>query len=181
MGNYINRQTVIDSDTGEILKDKTWLGYDGFNDKGYNYRRRAIHIKYYFDALPCNLKQDELMLLLMLAEIANNENVLVYRVDRKSKFSSIIYKPMDKEYIASHIRFHYGQNKFDRCWRALSKHCIKRIKYHEYMAWAINPAVVSKCREVPIWLYEEFQEYMNPYLSASAIKKFQNKIDSQYS
>lgn len=180
MGNYINRQTIIDSETGEILRDKTWLGYDGFNTKGYNYRRRALSIRYFFDALPCNLSKDEFLLLFLVAELANEENVLVYRVDRKSKFSTILYKPMDKEYISEHIRFKYGMNKFDRCWRNLTKHCLKRIKYHDMTVWAINPSVICKCKEVPIWLYEEFQEYMNPFLSASTIKKFQNKIDNQY-
>ena len=180
MGNYINKKSVIDPETGEIVKEQSWLGYDGFNDKGYKYRRNAVFIRYYFDAIPSNLSKDAFFLLLMIAEIVNEENVLVYRVDRKSKFSSIIYKPMTKEDIAERIRFHYGKNKFERCWRELTKHCLKQIRYYNTLAWALNPAIFSKCKQVPIWLYEEFKEYMNPFLTAMTIKKFQDKIDEQY-
>lgn len=180
LGNLINKKTVIDEDTGEILQEINWKGYDGFNDNGYNYRRRACFIRYYFDALPSNLSEDAWHLLLMIAEIMNEENVLVYRVHRKSKFSNIIYKPLDKEEISERVRFRFGINRFDRCWKELTKHCLKRIKYHEYMAWAVNPAIVSKCKYVPIWLYEEFKTYMNPFLNATTIRKLQNRIDSQY-
>ena len=116
----------------------------------------------------------------MLAEICNEENVLIKRVKRKSKFSNIIYKPMDKEDIMESIRFKYGLNKFDRCWRELCKHCLKRIQYHDYLVWAINPSVVSRCKQIPIWLYEEFQETLNPHLSAITLKKFQEQISNQY-
>lgn len=126
MGNLINKKTIIDSETGEILKEKNWLGYDGFNENGYQYRRKAVHIRYYFDAIPDNLSEGAMMLLFMISEIMNEDNVLVYRVKRKSKFSSIIYKPLDKEDIAERIRYRYGKNKFDRCWRELTKHCIKK-------------------------------------------------------
>ena len=44
MGEYINRKTVIDPETGEIIKENNWVGYDGFNEKGYKYRNKAIHI-----------------------------------------------------------------------------------------------------------------------------------------
>lgn len=181
MGNYINKKAVIDSSTGEILKEQCWLGYDGFNDKGYKYRRNSNFIRYYFDAIPDNLSKDAFLLLVMISELVNDENVLVYRVKRKSKFSSIIYKPMSKEDVAERIRFHYGMNKFDKCWRELTKHCIKKIEYYDNTyVWAVNPAVFSKCKQVPIWLYEEFKEYMNPFLSALTIKKLQEKINSQY-
>lgn len=178
MGQLINRKTVIDSETGEIVKENNWIGYDGFSEEGYKYRSRSLHINYFFDSLPSNMSKDAFLLLLLIAELMNNENVLVYRVERKSKFSSIIYKPLDKEEIASRIRFKYGKNKFDRCWRELTKHCLKRIKYYDYIVWAVNPAVVSKCKYVPFWLYEEFQEYMNPHLTNITIKKLQNKISN---
>lgn len=181
MGHYINKKSVIDSETGEIVKEQRWIGYDGFNEKGYKYRRRANFIRYYFDSIPENLSKESFFLLWMIAEIMNEENVLVYRIKRKSKFSSIIYKPMTKEDIAGRIRFHYGLNKFDRCWRELNKHCLKRVRYYnDTIVWAVNPAIFSKCKEVPIWLYEEFKEYMNPHLSAITIKKFQEKINEQY-
>ena len=180
MGKYFNRKTIIDPETGEIIKEENWLGYDGFNNVGYQYRRKASYIRYYFDALPENLSQNAWVLLFMIAELMNNENVLVYRVERKSKFSTIIYKPLDKDDIAERIRFKYGKNKFDKAWRELTKHCLKKIKYHDYLTWAVNPAVISKCKFVPIWLYEEFKSYMNPYLNATTIKKLQNRINSQY-
>ena len=180
MGNYVNRHTLIDPDTGEILKDQTWLGYDGFTDKGYAYRRRSKFTRYYPDAIPDNLDKNDMLLLFMLAELANDENMLVYKVKRKSKFSNIIYKPMDKEYIQDHLRFHYGDNKFQKSWSHLIRHCVKRFEYRGNFTYGLNPAVISNCQYIPIWLYEEFQEYINPYLSATAIKKFQNKIDSQY-
>lgn len=181
MGNFINRKTIIDSGTGEIIKEQTWLGYDGFNDKGYQYRRKADFIRYYYDSLPQNLSESAMLLLYMIAELMNEENVLVYRVKRKSKFSSIIYKPMDKDYIAEHIRYKYGKNKFDKAWQELKKHCLKRVKYYDYMVWAVNPSVISKCKQIPYWLYEEFQEYLNPHLSAITIKKFSERIkNSQY-
>ena len=33
MGNYINKKVQIDVDTGEVMDEKYWLGYDGFSDK----------------------------------------------------------------------------------------------------------------------------------------------------
>lgn len=178
MGEYINKKTVIDSETGEIISSNNWIGYDGFNDKGYKYRGKAVHISYYFDALPPNLSEGAYLLLFMLGEIMNGDNVLVRRVERKSKFSSIIYKPLDKEDIRERLRFKFGINKFDRCWNELTKKCLKRIDYYGYKVWAVNPAVINKCKFVPFWLYEEFQDSMNPYLSASTIKKLQYKIHS---
>lgn len=179
MGNLINKTTVIDSETGEIMKERQWIGYDGFNDKGYKYRRNATFIRYYFDSLPDNLSENAWQLLLMISEIMNDENVLIYKVKRKSKFSDIVYKPMDKDDIAERIRFKYGQNKFDSAFKELCKHCLKKVEYHDLKnVWAVNPAVISKCKQVPFWLYMEFQEYMNPFLTATALKKMQNKIDS---
>lgn len=178
MGHYINRKTVIDSETGEIMKENNWIGYDGFSDKGYKYRHRAVHIKYFFDSIPNNLSEAAWLLLIMIAEIMTEDNVLVYRVKRKSKFSSIIYKPYDKEEIRKRTRFIYGQNKFDRCWSELNKHCLKKIRYYDYMVWAVNPAVINKCREIPYWLCDEFKDYMTPHLTATTIKKLQNKIDN---
>lgn len=178
MGHYINRKTVIDSETGEIMKENNWIGYDGFSDKGYKYRHRAVHIKYFFDSIPNNLSEAAWLLLIMIAEIMTEDNVLVYRVKRKSKFSTIIYKPYDKEEIRKRTRFIYGQNKFDRCWSELNKHCLKKIRYYDYMVWAVNPAVVNKCREIPYWLCDEFKDYMTPHLTATTIKKLQNKIDN---
>jgi hypothetical protein len=178
MGHYINRKTVIDSETGEIMKENNWIGYDGFSDKGYKYRNRAVHIKYFFDSIPNNLSEAAWLLLIMIAEIMTEDNVLVYRVKRKSKFSSIIYKPYDKEEIRKRTRFIYGQNKFDRCWSELNKHCLKKVRYYDYMVWAVNPAVINKCREIPYWLCDEFKDYMTPHLTATTIKKLQNKIDN---
>ena len=178
MGHYINRKTVIDSETGEIMKENNWIGYDGFSDKGYKYRHRAVHIKYFFDSIPNNLSEAAWLLLIMIAEIMTEDNVLVYRVKRKSKFSSIIYKPYDKEEIRKRTRFIYGQNKFDRCWSELNKHCLKKIRYYDYMVWAVNPAVINKCREIPYWLCDEFKDYMTPHLTATTIKKLQNKLDN---
>jgi hypothetical protein len=179
MGQLLNKKIVIDPETGEIVKEQNWTGYDGFGRKGYKYRSRACCIKYYFDSMPNNISKDATLLLYMIAELMNDENVLIYKVERKSKFSTIIYKPLDKEDISERIRFRYGQNKFDRCWKELTKNCLKRIKYYDITVWAVNPSVISKCREVPIWLYEEFQEYMNPHLSAITIRKLQNMINNQ--
>ena len=180
MGKIINKKVSIDEETGEIIDEKGWIGYDGFTNKGYQYRRRESCIRYFFDSLPDNLSEASWILLMMIAEIINEENLLVYRVKRKSKFSNILYKPMDKEDIMERIRFKYGLNKFDRCWKELCKHCIKRIQYHDYLVWAINPSVVSRCKQIPIWLYEEFQETLNPHLSAITLKKFQEQINNQY-
>lgn len=167
---------MIDPETGEIINEKNWVGYDGFNEKGYRYRSRANYIRYYFDSLPGNFDEDTFLLLFMIAELMNNENILVYRIERKSKFSSIIYKPLLKEDIRERIRYKFGINKFDRCWRELCKSTLKKIQYHDVSAWAVNPSIVSKCRDVPYWLYEEFQETMNPHLSGITINKLQQKI-----
>lgn len=180
MGKLINKKVVIDEETGEIMRQTNWVGYDGFTEKGYQYRRKHTYIRYFFDALPENLSESSWELLIMIAEIMNNENLLVYKVKRKSKFSTIIYKPYDKSEIAERIRFRFGQNKFDKCWRELTTHCLKRIKYKDYMVWAVNPAIISKCKDVPLWLCEEFKNYMLPYLSASTAKKLEEKINNQY-
>ena len=86
MGEYINKKVQIDADTGEVIDEKYWLGYDGFSEKGYKYRNRAVHIRYYFDSLPDNYDESTWTLLMAIAEIMNEENMLVYRVKRKSKF-----------------------------------------------------------------------------------------------
>jgi hypothetical protein len=180
MGKYISKKTVIDPETGEVLTEKSWLGYDGFTENGYRYRTKAAFIRYYFDSLPSNYDSDTLMLLFLIAELMNGENVLVYRVERKSKFSSIIYKPMTKDDIRERIRYKYGINKFDRCWRELTKIALKKIEYHDTQVWAVNPSIVSKCREIPFWLYEAFQYELNPHLSAITIKKLQARVDNYY-
>lgn len=178
MGHYINRKTMIDSETGEVLKESNWVGYDGFSDTGYKYRNRSPHIKYFFDSIPNHLSEGAWTLLFMIAEIMTNDNVLVYRVDRKSKFSTIIYKPLDKDDIRTRIRYPFGMNKFDKCWKELTKHCLKRVQYHQYLVWAVNPTVINKCKEIPFWLCDEFKDYMTPHLTASTIRKLQNKIDN---
>ena len=67
MGKYINRTTMIDPETGEVVKENQWIGYDGFSDTGYKYRNKQIHIKYFFDSLPGNISHDSLFLLFMIA------------------------------------------------------------------------------------------------------------------
>lgn len=176
MSGFINKKTVIDADTGEIVKSCNWFGYDGFSETGYKYRNRSTNPQIFYDSIPGNLSEAAFILLVMIAEIANQDNVLVRRVERKSKFSSIIYKPMDKDDIRERTRYKYGMNKFDKCWTELNKKCIKKVRYYDYLVWAVNPAFICKCKYVPFWLYEEFQEYMNPHLTASAIKKLNDKL-----
>lgn len=177
MGKDIARTTIIDPYTGEIIREKTFVHYDGFNEKGYKYRYRSGGtIKVYPDSIPGSLSEKAFILLYMLAELANEDNVLVYRVDRKSRFSSIVYKALDKESIREKLHWKWGINKFDKAWLELRKHCIKKIRYHQYLVWAINPAVVSKCSQIPPWLYDEFAIYLNPYMSKMAIKKMQNRL-----
>ena len=176
MGNDVIKKTRIDPETGEIINQNTFFYYDGFNDKGYKYRNKAFKITVFPDSIPTTLTKEAFLLLYMMTEIANDENVLVYRITRKSKFSSIIYKPMDKTEIMHRIRFKYGENKFDKYWAELKKHCIKKVQYHEYNAWAINPAVMNRCQQIPPWLYDEFSTYMNPFLSKVVIKKYQNRL-----
>ena len=180
MSGYINKKVVLDSETGEILKENSWFGYDGFNNKGYKYRNRAVFIKYFFDSIPDNLSEGAWTLLFMIAELMNEDNVLVYRVERKSKFSKILYKPYDKDDIRERVRYKFGINKFDKCWRELTKHCLKRVKYYDYVVWAVNPSIINKCRQIPFWLYEEFKDYIDPHLSSSTLKKMQYKIDNLY-
>lgn len=152
----------------------------GFQINGYKYRNRAVYIRYFFDSLPDNYDESTLMLLFSIAEMMNEENMLVYRVKRKSKFSNIIYKPMDKDDIRERTRFKFGQHRFDRCWRILKKHALKQIRYHQYLCWAVNPSIVSKCRDVPYWLYDEFKEYMNPHLAAKTVMKLDRKVKEMY-
>lgn len=180
MGKFINKNMLIDQESGEVLNEKFWIGYDGFSDKGYRYRAKSVYIRYFFDSLPENYDYESLFLLFMISELMNEENMLVYRVKRKSKFSNIIYKPLDKEEIRQSLRFKYGINKFKRCWSKLTKYALKQIRYHDYICWAVNPAIFSKCKDVPFWLYEEFQDSMNPHLAASTVKKLQNKVRNLY-
>lgn len=177
MGKYINKKTIVDEETGEIIKEVNWFGYDGFNEKGYRYRKSAESITVYYDALPQDLSKDAFLLLTQLAEFADKENVLVYRIPRKSKFSNILYKPYDKETLREKLRYKMGINKFNECWSELNKHCIKRVEFRDMKVFALNPAIIMKGKILPYWLYYEFKDYINPYLSANAIKKFKNKID----
>jgi len=152
----------------------------GFSEKGYKYRNRGVYIRYYFDSLLDNFSEATFTLLFQIAELMTEENMLVYRVKRKSKFSNIIYKPMDKEYIREHIRFKFGRHRFDKCWSQLRKNTIKQIRYHQYLCWAVNPSIVSKCRDVPYWLYDAFKESMNPHLSAKTVNKLTRKVQEMY-
>lgn len=173
MGKDIIKKTMVDGDTGEVLREYAFFSYDGFNDKGYKYRYRANKIQYFFDTVPTDLSKDAFLLLIMLAEIANEDNMLVYKLKRKSKFSNILYKPMQRDEMIKAVRYKLGENKFDQCFRELKKHCIKKIKYHEYLTWAINPAYICKCKQVPPWLFEEFRSYLTPYMSKTAIRKME--------
>ena len=177
MGKDIVRNTVIDPSTGEVISEKSYVHYDGFNDKGYKYRFRTSGIiKIYPDSIPVTLSADAFLLLYMLAEIANEDNALVYRIKRKSRFSSIIYKPYDRDELRKKTKWKYGVHKFNRCWSELRKHCVKQVKYYQYKTWIINPAVVSKCPQIPPWLYDEFSLYLNPYMSKRAITKMKNLV-----
>lgn len=180
MGELLNKKTVIDTETGEVVKQINWMGYDGFNDKGYKYREKQTHIRYYFDAIPPGLSKDALVMLILLAEQCTEENLMLKRVKRKSKFSNITFKPLDKEEIFELMRYPMGINKFNSCWEELKKHCIKEIRYEDMNVWAINPAIISKCKQVPIWLYDEFKDYMNPYLTATTISKFNYKLRERF-
>ena len=180
MGEVINKKTSIDAETGEIIHERSWVGYDGFTNGGYQYRKKALKITYFFDSIPSNISKNAWFLLMQIAELMNEENALVYRVTRKSKFSSIIYKPYDKIEIRDRIRFKIGERNFDVAWRELKKHCRKKIQYRGYMTWVVNPAIISKCKEVPIWLCEEFENYMTPHLSATTAKRLRDRIKNQY-
>jgi len=176
MGNYINKKTLLDGETGEVLKEKTWVNYDGFTEEGYAYRPRSSQLRYFPDSIPDNLTEYDWSILIMMAEIMNDENVLVQRVKRKSKFNDTIYMPLTKDEIRERLRFKVGQNRFMKSWYHLRKHCIKKIKYHDAPAWCINPAVVMKSRYLPIWLYAEFYQYLDPYLSPTALKKIKARM-----
>ena len=179
LGKNLVKNMIIDPNTGEVLKEKAFVHYDGFNEKGYKYRYRTHgSITIYPDTIPVTLSDKAFRLLYMITELANNENVLVYRVDRKSKFSEVIYKPLDKDEIRERLRWKTGINAFDKYWNELRKHCIKRVRYHQYIVWAINPAIINRCPQIPPWLYDEFSEYLNPYMTKLSIKKMQNFLAS---
>ena len=180
MGKTLHKKVLIDPDTGEILDQKLWLGYDGFSERGYRYRNRAVFIRYFFDSLPDNYDESCWTLLFLIAELMNEENMLVYRVKRKSKFSNIIYKPMDKDYIREHLRFKFGKHRFSRCWTVLKKHALKQIRYHQYLCWAVNPSVISKCRDVPYWLYDAFKDSIDPHLAPKTVLKLDRKVKELY-
>lgn len=175
MGSNVVVRKTMDADTGEVLKEKKFFSFDGFTEKGYKYRYRAGRIQIFPDTLPDSLSSEAFQLLYMLAELANEEGVLVYRVTRKSKFSKIVYKPMGKEEMMERIRWHYGHNKFNKYWNELKKHCVKRVPYYNTTAWCLNPAVVMVGRGVITpFMYDEFKLYLNPYMSRAAIKKMQD-------
>ena len=44
MGEVINKKTSIDAETGEIIHERSWVGYDGFTNGGYQYRKKALKI-----------------------------------------------------------------------------------------------------------------------------------------
>ena len=177
MGQTMVNKTIIDTDNGEILKEDRFFYYDGFNDKGFKYRgKQGNKITFFPDTLPTTLSEKGFTLLCMIAELANEENVLVYRIERKSKFSTIIYKPLDKDEISKRLRFKWGIHKFDKYWKELRKHCLKRIRYHDVWVWAVNPAMINRCPQIPPWLYEEFAVYMNPHMTKNAILKMQNML-----
>jgi len=177
MGNYINKHTLVDGDTGEILQQKEYINYDGFSENGYAYRPRVSSVKFFSDSLPDNISCEAWTLLMMIAEVMNDDNVLIQRVKRKSKFSDIIYLPLTTDEIRERTRFVYGKNKFFRCWYQLRKHCIKKVKYHDTTCWCVNPAVVMKSKYIPIWLYAEFYQYLDPHISSTSLKKIKAKLE----
>ena len=116
-------------------------------------------------------------------------HISVFACIRTNAYEDTVYQvkenaeekyPALKDYIREHIRFKYGRHRFDRCWSKLRKHAIKQIRYHQYLCWAVNPAIVSKCREVPYWLYDTFKEYMNPHLAAKTVAKLNRKVKELY-
>lgn len=74
---------------------------------GYRFRPKTLGLRFFYNAIPQTLSKDAWLLLLMITELMNNENVIVYRVQRKSKFSSILYKPYDKDEIREHVRYRF--------------------------------------------------------------------------
>lgn len=152
------------------------FGFDGFTSKGYKYRKTE-GIRVFFDSIPADLSENAILLLLMLARVANNENMLVEKVPYKSRFSSIRYSALTIEEMRTRTAKVYGIVKYKKAFTELKKHCLKKIKYNGINAWAINPAFVMCSPFLPIWLYNEFQEDINPHLTAYAIKTFRSKIN----
>lgn len=83
---------------------------------------------------------------------------------------------MIKTKFVNTLDINFGINKFDRCWGELNKKCLKYVQYYNTYAWAVNPAIATKSYELPYWLYFEFQDSLNPFLSANTISRLQEKV-----
>lgn len=178
MSRDIEKKTIINPETGEIIKETFNMVYDGFSDEGFRYRyKSASKIEIHLDSIPPDLDKDAIYLLLMISEMATTENVLVKKIPVKKRFENMEYEAMKLDEIRLGCKNPFGRNKFTRYWTILRKQCIKRVWYHDILVFAINPAILNKTYYVPFWLYEEFQDYMNPHLTNYKIKKLQSKID----
>lgn len=177
---YVVKTSVIDPQTGEVVLDRRSLKWSGWKDGAYRYRVKAKPLKFYMDMDWDDLTSPDLNVLFMLCKMIDNNNLFIQKTDNwYLKYFGKRYKAMTKQEIYDNIPEIPGKKKisiftFKKIWKHLTKKYIKKIKVDGESVWAVNPAFISKTEYIPLYLYTPFKEWLEPFISESARKKFQN-------
>lgn len=173
MANIIRSVKSIDSETGEIYYEKKWNSYNGWSENGYKYRYRYSSVKFYPDNPP-KLQPNTLKIFFQICMQMNDENLLMEVKKAKNKYSSPELIPYTLEEIRENMQYQVSEYAFKKAWAEMTPKYIRRIKFKNKMVWAVNPAFANRCQYIPVFLWHEFQEDLNPKLGEMNIKKYNN-------
>lgn len=167
--NIIYSFTAIDPDTGEIVNTGKKVRWNGWKDNAYRYRYKAPYVRIFFDA-NYDLKKQELALFWEICRLMNKDNLLVRKVQKEKYSKSAEYEPLTRDDIFEEVTF--SRSTFMRAWKKLNGKYIKKIKVESMKVWAVNPAFAMKGDYLEPFLYENFEEYLCPFLSQITRSKF---------
>lgn len=172
MANVIKSIRTIDEETGEIYYEKNFKSFDGWNDKGYRFRGRYNAIKFYPDNM-VKVEPNIIKIFFLICNIMNEDNLLV-TIKKGNKYTGPEITPYTVEEIRENLPYCVSEYSFKKAWKALVPRYIRKIKLEGKNIWAVNPAFANRCIYVPPFLWENFKEDMNKFISNNNIKRYNN-------
>lgn len=174
----INR-TVVDAQTGEILSKKKYANWTGWKDDEYKYRYRNKPLKLYLD-MEWDLTAAQLRVFLLICNYMNSENLFIEFQKSIKKYKVGKFVPLTKDDIYENVKDKIARITFERAWKGLLGKYIKKIDVNGMKVWAVNPAFASKLDYLPLYMYVPFKEYIDPFLTIQALKKYQSMELNEY-
>ena len=173
MADVIKKITAIDADTGEIYYENKWKTFNGWTEKGYKYRYRYDALKFYPDNMP-QLPPNIMKVFFLICNLMNEDNLLIEKTKNATKYSAPEIRALTMEEIRERLAYPISEYSFKKAWKAITPRHIKRIKFQGKWIWAVNPSFANRCRYIPVWLWYEFQQDLNPKLGASNVARYKN-------